>query len=102
VLLIELADRKCAESDGHANWRIRMAKKVRGGINAFEDEAKQRKDGLSSPGDISHQGNRDLPRPHGSRSGRDPQHVALSSTRGRKPIFSQKCGYTFTRTARCQ
>ena len=34
-----------------------------------------------------HRGGENSSRPHGKRSGRDPQHVALSSARGRKPTF---------------
>ena len=62
--------------------------KKRGGIIALMDESKY-KDGLSSLGGEATKGTVTCSRPHERRSGRDPQHVALPSTRGRKPVFIQ-------------
>ena len=45
------------------------------------------KSGLPSPGGKATRGNATCSRPHERRSVRDPQHVYLSSARGRKPTL---------------
>jgi hypothetical protein len=72
----------------HSRFK-KTVRKVEGGISALKDESnRKRKGGLSSPGGKATRGNVICSRPHGRRSGRDPQHVALPSARGRKPAFN--------------